>query len=202
VFKLVLQLLNKMQYKEGTMSDKKTPVKGFSVPDNLQKLMDYDPNLIHIDFEVVNDSVEDFNEWFGTEVSDHAKYLFRFGVDGTGGMFALWCAQGLGSGKPLRVVYLGSEGDYAVCAENSDDFLRLLATDYILFDLIVDGEKVHYKEIMDEDDIEEVLSVKKEYAEWLISKCNLIPVDDETEILDKISAYDDEFEAWLAERIK
>jgi hypothetical protein len=184
------------------MSDKKTSIKGFSVPDNLKKLMDYDPNLIHIDFEVVNNSDEDFNEWFGSENADHSKYLFQFGVDGTGGMFALWSAQGLGSGKPLRVVYLGSEGDYAVCAENSDDFLRLLTTDYILFDLIVDGEKVHYKEIMDEDNLEEVLSIKKEYAEWLIAKCNLSPVADESEILDKISSYDDEFEAWLAERIE
>jgi hypothetical protein len=184
------------------MSGKKISVKGFSVPDNLQKLMDYDPNLIHIDFEVVTDSDQDFNEWFGTENEDYTKYLFQFGVDGTGGMFALWNAQGLGSGKPLRVVYLGSEGDYAVCAENCDDFLRLLTTDYILFDLIVDGEKVHYKEIMDEDFIDEVLSDKKEYAEWLMAKCNLAPVKDEAEILNKVSAYSEEFEDWISERIE
>jgi hypothetical protein len=183
------------------MSDKKITVKGFSIPENLQKLINYDPNLIHIDFEVVKDSDEDFNAWFGTENNDHYKYLHQFGVDGTGGMFALWNAQGLGSGKPLRVVYLGSEGDYAVCAESSDDFLRLLTTDYILFDLIVDGEKVHFKEIMDEDMLDEVLSEKKEYAEWLVSKCNLSPIKDEAEILDKISEYDVEFENWIDERI-
>jgi hypothetical protein len=188
--------------KEGNMSGKNIFIKGFSIPENLQKLIDYDPNLIHIDFEIANDSVEDFNEWFGTKNGDHTKYLYPFGIDGTGGIFALWSAQGLGSGAPVRVVYLGSEGDYAVCAENSDDFLRLLTTDYILFDLVVDGEKVHYKEIMDEDMLDEVLSIKKEYAEWVATKCNLTPIRDEAEILDAISAYSEEFESWIEKRIE
>lgn len=172
-----------------------------SIPENADKLLLYNPDLLHIDFEAVHDPEEDFNEWFDTVKKDYSAHLYQIGVDGTGGIFALWDKDGLKKESDPLVVYLGSEGEAAVAAETLDDFLKLLTVEHVLYDLIVDGEKVHYTEITDEDLIPEVKKIQSDYLSWLRDVCGIIEPCDAEEILVKASRHLEDFEAWCDEHI-
>jgi hypothetical protein len=172
-----------------------------SVPENVDRLLLYSPDMLHIDFEAVHDPDEDFNEWFDTEGKDYSANLYQFGVDGTGGIFALWDKGGLRKESEPLVVYLGSDGEAAVAAASIDDFLQLLTVEHVLYDLIVDGERIHYTEITDEDMVPEIRKNQDEYRSWLRDFCNIGKVRDAGEILLCAAKHLENFEEWCDERI-
>lgn len=171
----------------------------FTVPEKIKALQELDPNLIQIDFETVKDSDEDFCDFFGTD-DDHDEYLYQFGTDGTGGAFALWNPDGLSKGEPYRVVYLGSEGDFVVAAASIDDFLMLLSYDFVIYDLIIAGDEVHYSTIMDAALIEDIKKDQAAYREWLKAQFGIIPDSDYKGILKRAEAVYDIFDSWIEKR--
>jgi hypothetical protein len=171
------------------------------IPENAAKLLLYNPDLLHIDFEAVHDPDEDFNDWFDTEGKDYSANLYQIGVDGTGGIFALWDKDGFKTGKDPLVVYLGSDGEAAVAAKTLDDFLQLLTVEHVLYDLIVDGEKIHYTEIIDDDLLPEVKRTQTLYLSWLNDVCGIAKNKNAEEILVDASKHLEDFEAWCDERI-
>ena len=94
-----------------------------------------------IDFEPYDEflSVEDTREWFrawtGNSEADGSPYLV-FGQDGTGGYAAFWLVR---EGRNLLaqpIVFLGSEGEMGVVAQNFSDYLWLLAAGFGPFEAV------------------------------------------------------------------
>ena len=162
------------------------------------KLLEFNPNTIHLDCEIGIKSDEDYDAWFNTTGGDHDKYLYTIASDGMGGAFCLWSPRGLAEDQNPAVVYLGSEGEIGVAAENVDDFLMLLAGDYILNYLVFDGEKRHYKTVFDEG-IEEIREDQQLYRNWLREVFGMEP-DKQPAIMKRAKRVLTSFEDWFDER--
>ncbi|WP_030412728.1 hypothetical protein [Streptomyces sp. NRRL S-1448] len=77
-------------------------------------------------FESAEETTDWLRHWTGNHELDGDAFRF-FGMDGTGGRAAIWCAR---PGRPLAeqpVVFLGSEGECGVVAGDLSGFLWVLA---------------------------------------------------------------------------
>ena len=89
--------------------------------------------IIHypIDFEMYQSQdrelAETLNSWFGSDRwSEDGDRFLQFGQDGSGSLFLLWYYPSLEIEPP--VVFLGSEGESCIFANNINDFIQQLAS--------------------------------------------------------------------------
>ncbi|MBK4992976.1 hypothetical protein IAE39_001150 [Pseudomonas sp. S37] len=90
-----------------------------------------------IDYEFVEHSdeqlAETFGDWFGgTRWSECGDCFVHFGRDGSGSLFLLWYYPELISQPP--VVFMGSEGECGLVADNIQDFIRQMGSGKVFFD--------------------------------------------------------------------
>jgi hypothetical protein len=172
----------------------------FIVPEKIKALQESDPNLLQIGFEAADPCEEDAPSFFEDD-EESEKCLYRFGTDGMGGAFALWNPSGIASGEPYRVVYIGEDGDFVVAASSIDDFLMLLSYDFVIADLVISGEEVHYREIMEKDMLEDIRKDQDAYRAWLKDKFGITPEPDYRGILSRAQKEYDGFDRWMESRI-
>lgn len=147
-----------------------------------------------IDFEFYQasdaDLAETFGHWFGGQrwASD-GDSLVQFGQDGTGSLFLLWYYPGL-SGKP-PVVFMGSEGESSLVADNLEDFIRQLGSGQVFYvDSWVepdedDNEEMDWQALADA--IDERYGLSKETPQQLAEKAARSHPD---------------FSAWVASKVE
>ncbi len=85
--------------------------------------VDFEP---YEDFESAEETTDWLRDWTGNHELDGDAYRL-FGMDGTGGQAAIWCAR---PGRPLAeqpVVFMSSEGECGVVAGDLSGFLWVLA---------------------------------------------------------------------------
>jgi hypothetical protein len=105
-------------------------------PDVLSKLHDLEINYDDgngMDFEPYQSFTSEvetqrwFKAWTGNPNADGSKFWI-FGQDGTGGYAAIWNTIEENGLLEQPIVFLGSEGELGVIAQNFSDYLWLLAS--------------------------------------------------------------------------
>jgi len=85
--------------------------------------MDFEP---YDEFMSAEETKSWIRAWTGNNELDGAEYRV-FGQDGTGGYAAIWCVKPEASLLGQPIVFLGSEGETGVVAQNFAEYLWLLA---------------------------------------------------------------------------
>lgn len=99
-----------------------------------------------IDFEPYSEflSEEETRDWIrawtGNHTLDGAEYRV-FGQDSTGGLAMFWCVRPNGGILEQPVIFLGSEGEHGVIAQNFWDYLWLLAGGFGPYEAVAYSEE-------------------------------------------------------------
>jgi hypothetical protein len=155
------------------------------IPYLLLRLLEYQNDVNDFysgHFELTVEDAESAVMWFDGDI-DAASQFVAFGQESDGSSYCYW----LYDGRKLEqapMVFLGSEGvNNTVLADNTRDFLSLLAVGY-------DELGFPYRRIEETDNI-------LRFRLWLEREFGIVPPEDADELIEKAKANHPDLDKWI-----
>jgi hypothetical protein len=135
-------------------------------------------------FEFAAAGADSVLSWFDGD-PDAASQFVPFGQDSDGSSYCYWLYGGR-KVEEAPIVFLGSEGvNNTVLAENTRDFLYLLAVGY-------DELGFPFRQIEETDNL-------LHFRSWLEREFNIVPPEDGDKLIEKAKANHPDLEKWMEE---
>jgi hypothetical protein len=157
------------------------------IPYPLLRLFDYQNEINDFfsgHFEFAAESPDSVLKWFDGD-GEAASQFVPFGQDSDGSSYCYW----LYDGRKLEqapIVFLGSEGvNNTVLADNTQDFLSLLAVGY-------DELGFPFRQVEETDNL-------LHFRSWLKREFGIVPPEDGEKLIEQAKANHPDLEKWVEE---